>query len=144
MARVSATRSSSVMPRKKIAMAKAAAWPSVTAPLVRPAMKSPISPALNASPSRLARMISWGRIIVDLRASTPSTMLRMVPLPAAKARRETGVLPDALSRQGRNESDEGRRWLILPRKAGEGTTRRVVEGAATREKVMRALAHIGG
>src|SRR5271170_8312301 len=62
-------------------MAKAAAWPSVTAPLVRPAMKSPISPALNASPSRLARMISCGRIIVSLRASAPSTMLRMVPLP---------------------------------------------------------------
>ena len=46
MARVSATRSSSVMPRKKTAMAKAAAWPSLTAPLVRPAMNSPISPAL--------------------------------------------------------------------------------------------------
>src|SRR5271163_2493940 len=85
MARVSATRSSSVMPRKKTAMAKAAAWPSVTAPLVRPAMKSPISPALNASPSRLARMISWGRIIADLEASAPTTVLRTVPLPRRSA-----------------------------------------------------------
>src|SRR5271163_449488 len=81
MARVSATRSSSVIPRKKTAMAKAAAWPSVTAPLVRPAMKSPISPALNGSPSRLARMISCGRIIADLGASAPTTVLRTVPLP---------------------------------------------------------------
>ena len=32
-------------------------------PLVSAAMKSPISPALKVSPSRLARMISWGRIM---------------------------------------------------------------------------------
>ena len=51
------------MPRKKTAMAKAAACPSVTAPLVKAGDEVPISPALKASPSRLARMISCGSIM---------------------------------------------------------------------------------
>ena len=48
IARVSATRSSRSMPLKNTAIAKAAAWPSVTAPEVKPAMKASISGPLNA------------------------------------------------------------------------------------------------
>jgi len=43
---------------KEHAIAKAAPCPSVTAPKVRPAMKSSISAALSAAPSRFLRMIS--------------------------------------------------------------------------------------
>src|SRR4051794_37814421 len=44
-------------------MAKAAAWPSVMRPSVRPAMKLSISCASSANPSRFLRMISCGRNI---------------------------------------------------------------------------------
>src|SRR3712207_6250941 len=60
MARVSATRSSTHRPRKYTAIAKAAAWPSDTRPLVRPSMTDAISSPESTPPSRLRRMISWG------------------------------------------------------------------------------------
>src|ERR1700726_531897 len=42
-------------------MAKAAAWPSLTFPLVRPSMKRAMSCGERRKPSRFARMISCGR-----------------------------------------------------------------------------------
>ena len=48
MAVVSATASSAVMPRKNTAMAKAATWPSVTLPAVRPSTMNAISAADSA------------------------------------------------------------------------------------------------
>ena len=62
MARVSAMRSAIAMPRKNTAMAKAAAWPSVMVPSVRPSMKCSISASLSTPPSRFLRMISCGSI----------------------------------------------------------------------------------
>src|SRR5262249_9108495 len=58
IARVSATVSRSLMPLKKTAMASAAAWPSLTAPDVRPEMNSAISPSPSAAPSRFLRRIA--------------------------------------------------------------------------------------
>ena len=46
MASVSATASARLMPRKKTAMARAAAWPSVIEPSVRPRTKKAISAGL--------------------------------------------------------------------------------------------------
>src|SRR6185437_17023985 len=64
--------------------------------------------ARDAKPPRPARRRLIG-------GATPSTMLRMVPLPRRFAARE---------------EKRSRRELILPRAAGEGTGRRPVEGAA--------------
>src|SRR5262245_12471059 len=60
MCRVRATVSSSLMPRWKTAMAKAATWPSAMEPSAMPRMKKPISASLKARPSRFRRMISCG------------------------------------------------------------------------------------
>ncbi len=60
MARVRATVSARLMPLKNTAIAKAAAWPSVIRPAVRPSMKNAISAAASSPPSRFLRMISCG------------------------------------------------------------------------------------
>ncbi len=60
MARVSATVSARVMPLKNTAIAKAAIWPSVIRPAVRPSTRNAISAASSAWPSRFLRMISCG------------------------------------------------------------------------------------
>ena len=61
IARVRAAHSGDVMPRKNVAMANAAAWPSDTAPEAMPSTRKASSSSLRASPSRLRRMISWGK-----------------------------------------------------------------------------------
>ena len=62
MPRVRAITSGRVIPRKKTAIAKAAACPSLIEPSVIPATKNAISWSVSAWPSRLARMISCGSI----------------------------------------------------------------------------------
>ena len=52
--------------------------------------------------------------------------------------------PPPLRGMGGSKAPTGAAGSSSHAKRGRGTTRRVVEGAATREKVMRALAHIGG
>ena len=62
IARVSATVSARLMPRKNTAMANAAAWPSEIRPELTPSTRKPISSASSTPPSRFLRMISCGSI----------------------------------------------------------------------------------
>ena len=55
MARVSATRSSMVMPRKKTAIAKAATWPSLIVSSVRPSTMKRISSGVERGAVALPR-----------------------------------------------------------------------------------------
>jgi hypothetical protein len=82
IASVSATASSRVMPLKKTAMAKAATWPSVTSPLVRPATMNAISSRVSGMESRFLRMISWGSILLSLSRLRRSSLLLFLVIPA--------------------------------------------------------------
>ena len=61
IARVSSVVSARVMPRRQIAIASAATWPSLQLRDARPRTKASICAPSSAAPSRLARMISCAR-----------------------------------------------------------------------------------
>src|SRR6185312_17147125 len=64
MAPVSATRSAAVIPRRKMAIASAPTWASLTDPSAIPATSADTSSADSSSPSRLRRMSSAVSIAV--------------------------------------------------------------------------------